>query len=226
MQIKRINAFSETAQGKVLCALLAMLIFSIQSCSLYRATEVAPGELATMSQVTEHANEYKFYVHSQNGSFEIADPVLDDKGGVTGTLKKCDYEQPDSTWGMVERKAYWQHHKFDVNFYCSSGIEEEGLRADNQDNGVLVENKPVTIHPEMMDKVTITSIDKEQQIAGAALVVLIILAVAVGTFLIVLLTTLLAKASSDESNESSGNSGSNSGSDSNSGGSNSGSSGG
>ena len=218
------NTFFETVKGKTLCFFLASLIFLLQSCQLYKATEIAPDKLVKQEQVLENVDAYKFYLHTTNNSYVLTNPILNKDGSVTGIPKITSYELPDSTWGLRERKTYWENHKYDINFYCSQLDEESNLRADIENQVNFEENERITINPAEMEKVTITSMDREHQIAGAALVVLIVVAVVVGTFLIVLLTTVLAKASSDEANASSDESSGNSGS--NSGGSGSGSSGG
>lgn len=225
MSVLKFYAWSQKIQGRLFLVWMAGLIFSIQSCKVYVATETTSRDLSTMDQVMNNLDLYDFYVHTTESSFELTNPQFYPGGAIAGNLKHSEVNVPDSTWSNKDRKSYWKDHRFDIHIYCNTIIDDNSITSDLSESNESLNKELITIQPDEMEKLTITSIDREKQVEGAALIILIAVALMVATFLIVLLTAVLVKASSDEANESSGNSGSDSGSDSGSGDSGSGDSG-
>jgi hypothetical protein len=210
MSILKLNVFHQTFKGRMTCILLALAIFNLNSCTVYKSTETDMDYVSSNKQILENLDIYKFYVHDQYGSYLLKNPSFNADGSMSGELNAVNYQKPDSTWNAKERKAYWQDHKYDIGIYLNQTVSD--LRADLNATDLSSE---VTIKPETIEKMTISSIDKEGELAVVAVALLIVLGIIVALALLIVLIAVAAEGSDG------GNGG---GSDSDSGGSGSGSS--
>lgn len=212
--------FQRTAYGRLINFFLILSILNLNSCTIYKASETNLETIRTTEQITNNLDVYKFFVHDNYNSYLLTHPVFNPDGSVSGQLTPTNYTTPDSTWSQNEKKAYWDDHKYDINIY--SNKEFSNLKASSDVSTNLGISQTVTISGEMIEKMTITSVDKEKELAAAAIVLLAILGILVAIVLMIVLISVTAEASSDGSAGSSDGSGSNS--NSGSGGSGSGSS--
>lgn len=227
MSILKWNAFTRTFKGRTSIILLALAVLNLNSCTVYTSSETSMEYVRNTEQIQNNKSVYKFYVHDAYGSYLMQDPVFHEDGSVSGKLIAVNYQKPDSTWSATERKAYWADHKYDIGIYTKNTVSD--LRADLTGPEMSSANQTVTISTDEIEKMTITSIDKEGELGSVALVLLIVLGILVVIGLLIVIISAVAVASSDGANSSSDGSsdgsGSNSNSDSGSGGGGSGSSG-
>lgn len=215
MSILKMNAFQETLKGRIISFLLALVILNLNSCTVYTSSETSLEYVRNTEQIQQNLDIYKFYVHDPYESYLLNNPVFSQDGSISGDLIPVNYQKPDSTWSGKERKAYWSNHKYDIGIYTKNTVSD--LRADLNSDELAQQKQTIKITGQEIEKMTITSIDKEDELGAAALVVLIILGVIVVIGLMIILITVTAAASSDGSDSSSD--GSDSNSDSGSGGS-------
>ncbi|MBI3133848.1 MAG: hypothetical protein HYZ14_04155 [Bacteroidetes bacterium] len=211
MSIVKMHAFHRTRPGRIICYLMALAIFNLNSCTFYKSAETNLDYVKSNRQILENLDTYKFYVHDPYGSYLLQNPVFNPDGSISGNLSVTAYQTPDSTWSQKERKTYWQNHKYDIGIYTSQTVAD--LRADL--NGSENLSPVITIQTGMIERMTITSIDKEGELGAAALVLLIVLGVIVAIGLLIILITVTVAASSDGVNSSSDGSSDGSGSGSN-----------
>lgn len=225
MSILKVNLFQQTLRGRISSIILIFAILNLNSCKLYTSSETNLEYARNSEQILNNLDTYKFYVHDDFNSYLLSNTSFDANGSISGNITLTNYEKPDSTLSKKELREYWQDHKYDINIYTKTNLST--LSADLNDVTNLNSKQQVTITGEMIERMTITSINMEKELSNAAKVLLIILGVLVTLVILVLVITAAAVASAEgaESSSDGSSDGSNSGSNSGSGGSNSGSSG-
>jgi hypothetical protein len=222
MTIIKVTEFLRTPLGRLSNFLLIIAILNLNSCTVYKAAETNADEVRAKEMIMNNLAYYKFFVHDDYNSYALSNPSFNADGSISGDLVLTTYQTPDSTWSKQEKKEYWKNHKYDINIYTSTALSD--LRADGGDEVTTAVASGVTISADMISKMTITSIDMEGELAGVALVMLIVVGVLVLLSLLILLIAVAVGDGADSSSDGSGDSGSGSNSDSGSGGSGSGSS--
>lgn len=219
MIMQKIISFSKTQMGKAVNLLMALIIFNLQSCTVYQASEIEYNVLSDTKQIVENTGAYKFYLFDGIGYYYLDKAFFNTTGDLVGEVIPINsYERPDSSWTKDERKKYFENHIFDVCLQLNYTLVDYSASVSNE--GFIDPAKKI-IKSTDVTKVTITTVDREKQMIVAAVAVLLVLGVLVLTSLLVLITTVAVTASSDGSSASSdgSSSGSDSSSDSGSGGS-------
>jgi len=162
MKLIPIVKIVEAVPGKIFTVLLALTIFNLQSCTYYYAASTNTEELKKEDQVVLNLDYYKFYIHENNQTFELQHPKFEDDGSISGILVHTNYVAPDSSWSKSQLKEYWENHLYDINIYCQT----TDFTADKNSGAVVTKslssqlNGQVFITAEMIEQITITSIDK------------------------------------------------------------------
>ncbi len=220
MSLIKFKKSIESKYGKFFSFLLSVLIFNLSSCTFYKPAVVSVETIKSNEYIQNNISSYKFYVHDSHNSYMLNNVFFNEEGNISGDIEITKYEKPDSTWTKKQKKEYWENHKLDINIYT---LEDYSFLTANASDDLNFRDKKITITAEKIDYMTITSKDNEKKVAGAVLVVLVLLCAVLLTVLTIFLITKTIEAGADGSSNASGNSNSNSNSGGSSGGGGSGS---